>query len=151
MKFHSKKNRNTTEISKPSHFKRGWEILREIHNRIGRGRSQFGQRVSCHIGLTPNPTEITTTKLHETKTLKHFMLYSNFCPIFSSVKLLFVTLIPNSNKHYKELSKLANKRATICTNLRQVIRFDKSDSLRKPNSEHVLHRFLFIVITVQKG
>ena len=116
MKFHSKKNRNTTEISKPSHFKRGWEILREIHNRIGRGRSQFGQRVSCHIGLTPNPTEITTTKLHETKTLKHFMLYSNFCPIFSSVKLLFVTLIPNSNKHYKELSKLANKRATICTN-----------------------------------
>ena len=63
MKFHSKKNRNTTEISKPSHFKRGWEILREIHNRIGRGRSQFGQRVSCHIGLMPNPTEITNTKL----------------------------------------------------------------------------------------
>ena len=57
-----------------------------------------------------------TARKHETKTLKHFMLYSNFWPIFSSVKLLFVTLIPNSNKHYKELSKLANKRSTICTN-----------------------------------
>ncbi len=63
MKFHSKKNGNTTEISEPSLFKKGWEILREIHNQIARRRSQFGQHVSCHIGLTPNPTEITNTKL----------------------------------------------------------------------------------------